>query len=133
MRQPGKALGAKRWQLLHKLVYGIAVLAVLHFLWIRSSKHRYGDVVLYGGIVALLLAAGFTVLIARPIRQIDAAIGARGNLARGGDGLELSRDRHECGVGHRRRDIGGGRRKSYRNCAQPSVAASSAVAAPSSV
>ncbi|MEY2685910.1 MAG: hypothetical protein RL375_108 [Pseudomonadota bacterium] len=50
-------LGAPRWQLLHKLVYVIAVLAVLHFLWIRSSKHRYGDVVLYGGIVALLLAA----------------------------------------------------------------------------
>jgi DMSO/TMAO reductase YedYZ heme-binding membrane subunit len=33
------------------------VLAVLHFMWIRSSKHRYGDVLLYGGIVALLLAA----------------------------------------------------------------------------
>jgi sulfoxide reductase heme-binding subunit YedZ len=50
-------LGAPRWQALHKLVYAIAVLAVLHFLWIRSSKHRYGDVLIYGSVIALLLGA----------------------------------------------------------------------------
>jgi sulfoxide reductase heme-binding subunit YedZ len=50
-------LGASRWQALHKTVYAVAVLAVLHFLWMRSSKHRYGEVLLYGGILGLLLAA----------------------------------------------------------------------------
>ncbi|MFM2066675.1 MAG: hypothetical protein RLZZ584_1584 [Pseudomonadota bacterium] len=48
-------LGAPRWQALHKLVYAIVVLAVLHFLWVRSSKHRYGDVLIHGGILTTLL------------------------------------------------------------------------------
>ena len=65
--------------------------------------------------------------------QIYAAVLTRGYVARGGNGIELSRDCHECGVGHRPGHIGAGRPKSYRNCAQPSAAASSAVAAPSSV
>jgi sulfoxide reductase heme-binding subunit YedZ len=50
-------LGAPRWQALHRAVYVIAVLAVLHFLWMRSSKHRYGEVLLYGSVLAMLLAA----------------------------------------------------------------------------
>ena len=32
-----KALGAKRWQALHRLVYLIAALGVLHFFWMRSG------------------------------------------------------------------------------------------------
>jgi sulfoxide reductase heme-binding subunit YedZ len=51
-----RALGAPRWQALHRLVYAIALLAVLHFLWVRGSKHRYGEVLLYGSLVATLLA-----------------------------------------------------------------------------
>ena len=50
-----KALGAARWQKLHKLVYAVAVLAILHFLWMRSGKRLYGEVWVYGSIVALLL------------------------------------------------------------------------------
>jgi len=50
-----RALGAARWQRLHQLVYVIAGLAVLHFFWIRSSKHRWDEFVIYGGLIALLL------------------------------------------------------------------------------
>jgi len=50
-----KALGAKRWQALHKAVYAIAVLAILHFFWMRSGKQLYGEVAVYGAIVAVLL------------------------------------------------------------------------------
>jgi methionine sulfoxide reductase heme-binding subunit len=50
-----KALGAKRWQMLHKLVYGIAVLAVLHFFWIRAGKHNFAEVAVYAAILATLL------------------------------------------------------------------------------
>jgi methionine sulfoxide reductase heme-binding subunit len=50
-----KALGAKRWQALHKAVYAIACLAILHFFWMRSGKHLYGEVAIYGAIVAVLL------------------------------------------------------------------------------
>jgi sulfoxide reductase heme-binding subunit YedZ len=50
-----KTLGAARWQLLHKLVYGTALLGLLHFFWMRSSKGRFGEVAIYGAILAVLL------------------------------------------------------------------------------
>ncbi|HMO49188.1 MAG TPA: protein-methionine-sulfoxide reductase heme-binding subunit MsrQ [Rubrivivax sp.] len=50
-----KALGAARWRRLHRLVYAIALLALLHFFWMRSAKNNFGEVAVYGAIVALLL------------------------------------------------------------------------------
>lgn len=50
-----KRLGARRWQVLHRVVYGAALLALLHFYWMRSGKNNFGDVAVYGGIVAALL------------------------------------------------------------------------------
>ncbi|HEV8689637.1 MAG TPA: protein-methionine-sulfoxide reductase heme-binding subunit MsrQ [Ideonella sp.] len=50
-----KALGAKRWQALHKAIYAIALLAILHFFWMRSGKHLYGEVAIYASIIAVLL------------------------------------------------------------------------------
>ncbi|WP_219212746.1 sulfite oxidase heme-binding subunit YedZ [Variovorax boronicumulans] len=51
-----KALGAKRWQRLHKLVYLIAGLGLLHFFWMRAGKNNFAEVFVYAGIVAALLA-----------------------------------------------------------------------------
>jgi len=48
-------LGGKRWQLLHRAVYGIAVLAVLHFYWMRAGKSNFAEVVVYSAILAALL------------------------------------------------------------------------------
>jgi len=50
-----KALGAARWQALHKAVYSIAALAVLHFFWMRAAKHNFAEVAVYAGILAALL------------------------------------------------------------------------------
>jgi len=50
-----KTLGAARWQALHRLVYAIVLLGLLHFFWMRSTKHDVGEVAAYGAIVALLL------------------------------------------------------------------------------
>jgi sulfoxide reductase heme-binding subunit YedZ len=50
-----KALGAKRWQALHKVVYAVAGLAVLHFFWMRSGKNDYAEVMVYAAILAGLL------------------------------------------------------------------------------
>ena len=50
-----RALGAKRWQLLHRLVYAIAALALLHFFWMRAGKHNFAEVQVYASIVAALL------------------------------------------------------------------------------
>ena len=50
-----KALGAKRWQALHRAVYAIALLAILHFFWMRAAKNNFAEVAVYGAIVAVLL------------------------------------------------------------------------------
>jgi len=50
-----RALGAKRWQQLHRLIYVIAGLAILHFFWMRSAKNNLADVWLYGSVLGLLL------------------------------------------------------------------------------
>ena len=51
-----KAMGAKRWQLLHKLVYVISGLGLLHFFWMRSGKNDFAEVFVYAAIIALLLS-----------------------------------------------------------------------------
>lgn len=48
-------LGAKRWQALHRLVYAVAALAILHFFWMRSGKNNFAEVAVYAGILTLLL------------------------------------------------------------------------------
>ena len=50
-----KALGAKRWQALHRAVYAVVLLGLLHFFWMRSAKNHFGEPMLYAAIVALLL------------------------------------------------------------------------------
>ncbi|WP_426167811.1 sulfite oxidase heme-binding subunit YedZ [Pseudoduganella sp. R-32] len=50
-----RRLGGKRWQLLHKLVYVIAPLGILHFWWMRAGKHDFNKPILFGLIVIVLL------------------------------------------------------------------------------
>ena len=50
-----KALGGKRWQLLHKLVYVVAILAVVHFFWMRAGKNDFAEVAVYAVILGSLL------------------------------------------------------------------------------
>lgn len=50
-----KALGARRWQALHRTVYATAGLALLHFFWMRSGKHDYAEVAVYAAILGVLL------------------------------------------------------------------------------
>ncbi len=52
-------LGAKRWQRLHRSVYAIAVLAVLHFFWMRAGKNNFAEVFVYGLVLFVLLAWRF--------------------------------------------------------------------------
>jgi len=50
-----KALGAKRWQALHRAVYGTAALALLHFFWMRAGKNDFAEVAVYAAIICVLL------------------------------------------------------------------------------
>lgn len=50
-----RALGAKRWQALHRVVYAVALLALLHFFWMRAGKLNFGEVAVYAAIITTLL------------------------------------------------------------------------------
>lgn len=50
-----KALGARRWQRLHKLVYLVAGLALLHFFWMRAGKNNFTEVFVYALVLGSLL------------------------------------------------------------------------------
>ena len=50
-----RRMGSKRWQALHRSVYAIAVLAILHFWWMRAGKHNFAEPSVYGVVIALLL------------------------------------------------------------------------------
>ena len=50
-----QALGAKRWQALHRLIHVVAGLGILHFFWMRAGKRDFAEVAVYAAIVATLL------------------------------------------------------------------------------
>jgi methionine sulfoxide reductase heme-binding subunit len=50
-----KRLGGKRWQWLHRLIYVVAPLGILHFWWMKAGKNDFAEPMLFGTIVALLL------------------------------------------------------------------------------
>ena len=50
-----KALGAARWKRLHKAVYAIVLLGLLHFFWMRAGKNDFGEWAIYAAVVAVLL------------------------------------------------------------------------------
>ena len=50
-----KALGGKRWQWLHRAVYVVVPLALLHFFWMRAGKNNFAEVALYAAILGLLM------------------------------------------------------------------------------
>lgn len=63
-----KALGAARWQALHRLVYAIAVLALLHFFWMRAGKNDFAEVAVYAAVIGTLLVWRLARLRPRPAR-----------------------------------------------------------------
>jgi len=50
-----KRLGGKRWQWLHRLVYVIAPLAILHFWWMKAGKHNFTQPIIFGTVLGVLL------------------------------------------------------------------------------
>ena len=67
----------RRWSQLHRLVYGVALLALLHFWWMRAGKQNFAEPILMGAIIMILLAAR----AAGPIqRWIRARKGLSGSL-----------------------------------------------------
>ena len=66
-----RGLGGKRWRALHRAVYAVAILAVLHFYWMRAGKNDFAEVLVYGVLLAMLL--GWRVWHQWRRRRIEAA------------------------------------------------------------
>ena len=45
----------RRWQTLHRLIYAVAVLAIMHYWWHKAGKNDLDEPMIYGAVVALLL------------------------------------------------------------------------------
>jgi sulfoxide reductase heme-binding subunit YedZ len=50
-----RALGARRWRALHRAVYAVAALALLHFAWMRAGKNDFAEWAIYAAVIAVLL------------------------------------------------------------------------------
>lgn len=50
-----RRLGAARWKALHRAVHAIALLALLHFLWMRAGKNDSAEVLVHAAVLAPLL------------------------------------------------------------------------------
>lgn len=50
-----RRLGGKRWQWLHRLIYVVAPLGILHFWWMKAGKNNFTEPFIFGVIVVLLL------------------------------------------------------------------------------
>ena len=50
-----RRLGGRRWQQLHRVIYLIALLAIVHFWWMKSGKNDFAQPILFGSIILFLL------------------------------------------------------------------------------
>lgn len=50
-----RRLGGYIWRQLHRAVFAVAGLALLHFFWMRSGKHDYAEVAIYALILGALI------------------------------------------------------------------------------
>ncbi len=74
-----KALGARRWQALHRAVYAVAVLGILHFFWMRSAKSNYAEVAVYAAVIAVLLGWRVAAALRRRRQGVATGGGASGS------------------------------------------------------
>ena len=62
-----RRLGGKRWQRLHRLIYGTAIAAVVHYYWLVKSDVRLP--LLYAALVAVLLLYRIVVTVMKRAQQ----------------------------------------------------------------
>ncbi|WP_426175804.1 sulfite oxidase heme-binding subunit YedZ [Massilia sp. TWR1-2-2] len=72
-----RRLGGKRWQWLHRLIYLIAPLGILHFWWMKAGKNDFQEPIIFGAIVAVLLGLRMYWKLAKPAPRAPLATAAR--------------------------------------------------------
>ena len=73
-----KKLGAKNWQRLHRLVYLIASLGILHFWWMKAGKHDFEQPLIFGVIVATMLLMRVYWRLQAPVNKRTASVATAG-------------------------------------------------------
>ena len=58
-------LGGARWRMIHRAVHGVALLALLHFFWLRAGKNDFAEV----GWYALLLGGVLGWRVVQAVRK----------------------------------------------------------------
>ncbi len=79
-----RRLGGKRWQWLHRLIYLIAPLGILHFWWMKAAKHNFEQPIIFGVIVAVLLGLRIYWKLTKPATPVKPAKPAQSRPARSG-------------------------------------------------
>jgi sulfoxide reductase heme-binding subunit YedZ len=72
-----RRMGGKRWQWLHRLIYLIAPLGILHFWWMKAGKHDFQQPIIFGGVVALLVVVRIWWKLAKPAPRAPLGADAR--------------------------------------------------------
>ncbi|MES2757864.1 MAG: protein-methionine-sulfoxide reductase heme-binding subunit MsrQ [Pseudomonadota bacterium] len=72
-----RRLGGKRWQWLHRLIYVIAPLGILHFWWMKAGKNDFEEPIIFGAIVAVLLGLRVYWKLAKPAPRASLGADAR--------------------------------------------------------
>jgi sulfoxide reductase heme-binding subunit YedZ len=70
-----KRLGARRWQLLHRLVYAIGICGVVHFWWLVKKDIR--EPLIFAALLAALLGARLVWRARRPEPRRPAGVGSQ--------------------------------------------------------
>ena len=68
-----RRLGGKRWQWLHRLIYVIAPLALLHFWWMKAGKHNFTQPIIFIAIIGSLLLMRVYWARNKAVAQVKAA------------------------------------------------------------
>jgi sulfoxide reductase heme-binding subunit YedZ len=61
-------LGPRRWQTLHRSIYAVALLALLHYFWMRAAKHDFAQWSIYAGLIGGLLGWRLWRALRPPVR-----------------------------------------------------------------
>jgi sulfoxide reductase heme-binding subunit YedZ len=77
-----RRLGGRNWQRLHRLVYPIAVLAVVHFWWQKAAKNDLAEPFAYAIIVGLLLGVRLLRFARRRYGSVDSSANSSSTASR---------------------------------------------------
>lgn len=70
-----RRLGGRNWQRLHRAVYAIAILAILHYWWAKAGKNDFAMPAVYAIVLGLLLGARLARWLGNSRKQAAAQLG----------------------------------------------------------